>query len=268
MMKKRFFQLMVIALLCILVAGCKKEVKQADESPKTKEKLTTSQNDSSKVASGKTDVAATETDNQEGLSDDKPKESEVTGKEETKTNETPDDNNKDESATTEKEETPETANPSDEAATPGDEVKTDSVAIDTTVVDSLWDHLLVDAKIMSDTTLSQADSESIDRDSLLEAAKKQKLDSLLIGVIHPTDNTSTESKGAGGWPWWLTVLTGVAGLLLGGLLTWLISKFTRKKGSSSGDKKEEKPKFKDKEFDSDDVKNKKLIEFYKRMIIK
>lgn len=264
MMKKRFFQLMVIALLCMLVAGCKKEVKQADESPLP----TMNQNDSSKVSSSKPDVAETETDNKEGISDDNAKESETAGK----TDETSDNNNeednKDESATTEKEETPETANPSDEAATPGDEVKTDSVAIDTTVVDSLWDHLLVDAKIMSDTTLSQADSESIDRDSLLEAAKKQKLDSLLIGVIHPTDNTGTESKGAGGWPWWLTVLTGVAGLLLGGLLTWLISKFTRKKGSSSGDKKEEKPKFKDKEFDSDDVKNKKLIEFYKRMIIK
>lgn len=264
MIKQRFFQLMVIALLCMLVAGCKKDVKQADEMPITKNEVLAKKSDLPKDTSSNT----TEVDDKDGLSEDKAKESEKEAKEDAKQPAETSVNN-DESEPSEPIKPTDSAQPSDDAPNPGDEIKADSVSVDTTVVDSLWDHLLVDAKIMSDTTLSQADYESVNRDSLLEVAKKQKLDSLLIGVIHPADNAGTGSTESGGWPWWMTLLAGVAGLLIGGLLTWLISKFTRKKGRSSGDEKENKPKLKIQELSElNDKKTQKLVDFYKRMIIK
>lgn len=271
MIKQRILQLVAIALYCVVIVGCQpNKVEQAEEAPLDSTETIVSQTDSLETSSiiadstqtrTITDSSKTESTDKTISPDDSSKDAEAVAKDENKPDATI--GNKDK---INESEIYDSASQFDTTTTV--DVNTDSAAIDKAVVDSLWNRLLVDVKILNDTTFNQADSESVNRDSLLEVVKKQKLDSLLIGVIHPI-NTSTGSPGGGGWPWWLTVLAGVVGLLFGALLTWLISKFTRKKDSSSSDEKEIKPKLIVKELsDLDDEKDKKLIDFYKRMIIK
>ena len=272
MIRNRILQLVAITLCCVVIVGCKpKPVPQAEETPMDSTEATMSQTDSAMTISDTTDSSMTKTiadslktesTDKTASPDDNPKEAEAVAKDKNESGVDP----------TKKDKAPESEiadSISQSDTTTTVEMNADSVAIDTTVVDSLWNRLLVDVKIMNDTTLNQADSESVNRDSLLEVLKKQKLDSLLIGVINPPENTNAGSTESGGWPWWLTVLAGVAGLLFGGLLTWLISKLSRKKESSQDDEKEIKPKLKVKDLsDLDDEKNNKLKDFYKRMIIK
>lgn len=265
MIEKRILQLVAIVLYCVLIVGCQpNKPGQSDERPLSHAdsvKINSTITDSSMVKTI-ADSLKTESTDITASPDDNPKEAEAVAK----------DKNEPGVDSTKKDKVPESEiadSISQSDTTTTVEMNADSVAIDTTVVDSLWNRLLVDVKIMNDTTLNQADSESVNRDSLLEVLKKQKLDSLLIGVIHPTGNTNAGSTESAGWPWWLTVLAGVAGLLFGGLLTWLISKLSRKKESSQDDEKENKPKLKVKDLsDLDDEKNNKLMDFYKRMIIK